>query len=62
MNNQTNIEATVFATIFGLIIVALAFTVLHFRNPQIEAKCIARGGQVLVTPGRLSSCLYSKNN
>ena len=58
MNNQTNIEATVFATIFGLVIIGLAFVVLHFRNPQIEAKCIANGGQVLVTPGRMSSCLY----
>jgi hypothetical protein len=58
MNNQTNIEATVFAAIFGLVIVALA-TVLHFRNPQIEAQCLAKGGQVFVTPGRLSSCLYS---
>ena len=58
MNNQTNIEATVFAAIC-LVIVALAFTVLHFRNPQIEAQCLAKGGQVFVTPGRLSSCLYS---
>jgi len=59
MNNQTNIEATVFAAIFGLIIIALAFAVLH---PQIEAKCIAKGGQVLATPGRLSSCLYPPRN
>lgn len=62
MNNQTNIEATVFATVFGLIIVALAFTILHFRNPQIEAKCIERGGQVIATPGRMSSCLYPPHN
>jgi len=62
MNNQTNIEATVFAAIFGLVIIAFAFAVLHFRNPQIEAKCIANGGQVLVTPGHLSSCLYPARN
>jgi uncharacterized membrane protein len=62
MNNQTNIEATVFAGVVGLIIIALAFTILHFRNPQIEAKCIAKGGQVLVTPGRISSCLYPSHN
>jgi hypothetical protein len=60
MNNQTNIEATVITAVIGVIIVALAFAVLHFRNPQIEAKCIAKGGQVLSTPGRISSCLYSK--
>lgn len=59
MNNRTDIEATVFVTIFGLIIVALAFTILHFRNPQIEAQCLNKGGQVIATPGRLSSCLYS---
>ena len=58
MNNQTNIEATVIAAIFGIILIAFAFTILHFRNPQIEAKCIANGGQVLDTPGRISSCLY----
>lgn len=59
MNNQTNIEATVFAAIFGLILVALAFATLHFRNPQIEAQCLAKGGQVIATPGRINSCLYS---
>jgi len=59
MNNQTNIEATVFAAIFGLVIIAFAFAVLHFRNPQIEAQCLAKGGQVIATPGRISSCLYS---
>ena len=59
MNNQTNIEASVFAAIFGLILVALAFAILHFRNPQIEAQCLAKGWQVIATPGRISSCLYS---
>lgn len=59
MNNQTNIEATVIAAIVGIIIIALSFTILHFRNPQIEAQCISKGGQVLSTPGHISSCLYS---
>lgn len=59
MIKQTDIEATVVAGIFGLILVALAFTILHFRNPQIEAQCLAKGGQVIATPGRISSCLYS---
>ena len=59
MNNQTNIEATLFAAVVGILLIAFAFAVLHFRNPQIEAQCIAKGGQVLSTPGRISSCLYS---
>jgi hypothetical protein len=59
MNNQTNIEATVFAAVVGLLIIAFAFTVLHFRNPRIEAQCISKGGQVISTPGSISSCLYS---
>lgn len=58
MNNQTNIEPTVFAAVVGILLIVLAFTILHFRNPQIEAQCIAKGGQVLTTPGRISSCLY----
>jgi len=60
MNNQTNIEATIFAAVVGSIIIALAFAALHFRNPQIEEQCLAKGGQVIATPGRISSCLYSK--
>ena len=59
MIKQTDIEATVFAAVVGIILIALSFTILHFRNPQIEAKCIAKGGQVIATPGRISSCLYS---
>jgi hypothetical protein len=62
MIKQTDIEATVFATVVGLLIVILAFTVLHIRNPQIEAQCISKGGQVIATPGRISSCLYSPKN
>jgi hypothetical protein len=60
MNKQTDTEATVIIAVIGILIVAFSFAVLHFRNPQIEAKCIEKGGQVLVTPGRISSCLYSK--
>jgi uncharacterized membrane protein len=59
MNNRINIEATVFAAVVGILLIVLAFTILHFRNPQIEAQCIAKGGQVISTPGRISSCLYS---
>jgi hypothetical protein len=59
MPRQTDIEATAIALVVGILLIAFAFTVLHFRNPQLEAQCIAKGGQVLSTPGRLSSCLYS---
>ena len=59
MIKQTDIEATAIVTILGIIIIALSFTILHFRNPQIEAQCISKGGQVISTPGRISSCLYS---
>jgi hypothetical protein len=27
-------------------------------NPKIESQCISKGGQVLATPGKFSSCLY----
>jgi hypothetical protein len=59
MIKQTDIEATVVAAIFGILLIAFAFAVLHFRNPQIEVQCLAKGGQVIATPGRISSCLYS---
>jgi hypothetical protein len=59
MIKQTDIEATVIASVVGILIIVFAFTVLHFRNPQIEAQCIAKGGQIIATPGSISSCLYS---
>jgi hypothetical protein len=58
MIKQTDIEATAIVAILGIIFIASALLILHIRNPQIEAKCIERGGQVLTTPGRISSCLY----
>lgn len=59
MPTRSEIEAIVIVAVIGIVIIALSLTVLHFRNPQIEAQCIAKGGQVLSTPGRISSCLYS---
>lgn len=59
MLRQTNTQATAIAAVVGILLIVFAFTALHFRNPQIEAQCIAKGGQVLSTPGRISSCLYS---
>jgi hypothetical protein len=59
MNKQTDIELTVVSLIVGIALIAIALLILHIRNPQIEAQCLAKGGQVLMTPGRISSCLYS---
>ena len=59
MIKQTDTEAVVIATILGIALIAIALLILHIRNPQIEAQCLAKGGQVLMTPGRISSCLYS---
>jgi hypothetical protein len=43
---------------FCVICFALVAVLLAFENPNIEAKCAAKGGQVLVRPGHISSCLY----
>ena len=56
--NNTDTQASLIVMFLGILLVIFAFTLLHFRNPQIEAKCIAQGGQVLSTPGRISSCLH----
>ena len=45
-------------TVVGIAFLALCVCVINVRNQQIEAQCIAKGGQVLVTPGKFSSCLY----
>ena len=46
-------------TVVGIAFLALCVCVINVRNQQIEAQCISKGGQVLETPGRISSCLYS---
>ena len=42
-----------------LIFFASCVVGLKTINPKIEAQCIEKGGQVLATPGKFSSCLYS---
>lgn len=40
--------------------VILGLGLLHgikAANVKVEARCIAQGGQVIVTPGKLSQCL-----
>jgi hypothetical protein len=58
MNNNTS-WGEVFITLgFGVFLIILSLIFLSFTNPRIEAKCAERGGQVLVRPGQVSSCLY----
>jgi hypothetical protein len=57
MNRTTWFE--VFLTLgAGLIFLAISASMLAVTNPKLEAKCAAKGGQVLVRPGQISSCLY----
>ena len=58
MMNTGETQASLIVMFLSILLVVFAYTILHFRNPQIEAKCMANGGQILVTPGRISSCLY----
>ena len=56
-NNTFLIE--IFVTLgFGVICLAIVAVLLAFTNPKLEEQCAAKGGQVLVRPGHLSSCLY----
>ena len=56
-NNTTWFE--VFVTLgAGFILLVIAAGLLALTNPQVEAKCIAKGGQVFAHPGNVSSCLY----
>ena len=56
--NQGQLQANLIIMVCAILFLALCVGVLKVRNPQIEAQCIAKGGQVLVTPGKISSCLY----
>ena len=52
---------TLKATVIALLVISLATAgyaaLLHNGNSRIEARCADRGGQVLVTPGKVSQCL-----
>jgi protein-S-isoprenylcysteine O-methyltransferase Ste14 len=56
-SNSTWFEVFVYLGI-GIAFLAIAAFLLSITNPRIEAKCAAKGGQVLVRPGQISSCLY----
>ena len=58
MNNNTT-WFEVFVTFgAGIFLLVIAVGMLSLTNPKLEAKCQAAGGQVLVRPGQISSCLY----
>ena len=58
MNNNTT-WFEVFVTLgAGFVLLVVAAGMLSLTNPKLEAKCQAAGGQVLVRPGHISSCLY----
>jgi len=57
MNGQT--QANIIVIVGGILFLFILLGVVNARNTQIEAKCIERGGQVIATPGKISSCLYS---
>ena len=52
---------TLKATAIALLVITLATagyaTLLRHGNSRIEAKCITRGGQLIVAPGQVSRCL-----
>jgi hypothetical protein len=52
-------QVAVTALVFGICcLLAIGIANLTNRaNVKIEARCIAQGGQVLVTPGEVSRCL-----
>ena len=52
-------QIATYALVAGMImLMAVGIATLTNRaNVKIEARCIAQGGQVLVTPGEVSRCL-----
>ena len=52
---------TLKATAIAILLIAMATAgyaaLLNTGNARIEARCTARGGQALVTPGEVSRCL-----
>lgn len=57
--DQDQLKANVIIVILGILFTALLLGIINVRNTQIEAQCIEKGGQVIATPGKISSCLYS---
>lgn len=58
MNNSTTWFETFLYLGIGIVFLIFAAGIVAISNPNIEAQCAAKGGQVLYRPGHLSSCLY----
>ncbi len=58
MNNNTTWIEVLLSLGFGLVLLMIVGVILAISNPQIEAKCAAKGGQILQRPGNLNSCIY----
>jgi hypothetical protein len=56
---NNDLQAPIYGIILGLIFITLSIASLYIINPKIEEHCMSKGGQVISTPGRFSSCLYS---
>jgi hypothetical protein len=57
---MTRFEEFANYALFSGVIMLVAFGLalaIKATNVKIEARCIAQGGQVLVTPGEVSRCL-----
>jgi hypothetical protein len=52
-------QIATYALVAGIIVLMAAgiATLTNRANVKIESRCIAQGGQVLVTPGEVSRCL-----
>lgn len=58
MSNNTTWFEVFLALGAGVFLILIVGFMLAFSNPKIEHQCAEKGGQVLVSPGHLSSCLY----
>ena len=57
---MTRLEAFASYALFAGVMVLVAFGLslaIKATNVKVESRCIAQGGQVLVTPGEVSRCL-----
>ena len=57
---MTRLESFASYSLFAGLIMLVAFGLamaIKATNVKVEAKCLAQGGQVLVTPGEVSRCL-----
>jgi len=57
--NKEQLQMNVIIIIGGILFLLLLLGIINVRNTQVEAQCIEKGGQVIATPGKVSSCLYS---